>query len=470
LFEFGIALRYLLPRRRSLSTALVSLMSVFVISLVVWLVLVFLSVTTGIEKNWLQKLTALHAPLRISPTEEYYQSYYYKIDSISSASRYTLKTIGEKAESPALDPYIAAQDAEIPDSFPLKEEIDPVKSALQELSNLGLTFQDYEISGALLRIHRSGGLVLSQMSYLLSQTEKNPSFHSLIVDSRPIVSDKIPIILPKNYQKNGVEIGDIGTLGYSSFSALSAQEQRIPVIISAFYDPGLISLGNKCIIVPSEITRMIHASSQTLSPDNTPVNGIFVWIDDLRKIEEVKQRILQQFEKANISKYWKIDTYREFEFSKDFIQQFQSDKTLFLLIASIILLVACCNIISLLTLLVNEKKKEIAILETMGASFQSIALIFGTCGAIIGILSCLIGSMLACFTLYHLDKLVQLLNALQGHNAFNPAFFGHSLPNELSITALLFVFILTPILSLTAGLVPAIKASRIRASTALRAE
>ena len=61
-------------------------MSVFVISLVVWLVLVFLSITSGIEKNWLSKLTSLHAPIRISPTEEYYQSYYYNIDSISSKS------------------------------------------------------------------------------------------------------------------------------------------------------------------------------------------------------------------------------------------------------------------------------------------------------------------------------------------------------------------------------------------------
>ena len=62
-------------------------MSVLVISLVVWLVLVFLSVTAGIERNWLQKLTALHAPIRLSPTEEYYGSYFYQIDAVSAASR-----------------------------------------------------------------------------------------------------------------------------------------------------------------------------------------------------------------------------------------------------------------------------------------------------------------------------------------------------------------------------------------------
>lgn len=445
-------------------------MSVLVISLVVWLVLIFLSVTSGIEKNWLKKLTSLHAPIRVSPTEEYYKSYYYKIDSLASLSKYTLKTIGEKAISSSSDPYSKTEDAELPTHFPKNEKIDPVKTAYHELEALGLLFQDYEISGALLRINRGGGAVLSQMSYLLSEPKKNPHFQSLIMESKEFSGTEIPISLPKNYKKSGVKIGDRGSLGYASPSALSTQEQRIPIVVKAFYDPGLVSLGSKCVIVPSEITQTIHAASQTFSPDGTPTNGLFVWIEDLNAADSVKEKIQQQFENAGISKYWKVDTYRDFEFSKDLLQQFQSDRTLFLLIASIILIVACCNIISLLVLLVNEKKKEIAILETMGASFKSIALIFGFCGAFVGALSCVLGSCLAIFTLHHLDSLVALLSALQGHNAFNPAFFGNTLPNELSKQALAFVLIVTPILSLLAGLIPAIKASRIRSSSVLRSE
>ena len=335
---------------------------------------------------------------------------------------------------------------------------------------MGLLFQDYEISGALLRINRGGGAVLSQMSYLLSEPSKNPNFESLIMDSKEIDGTEVPISLPKNYKKSGVKIGDRGTLGYTSPSALSTQEQRIPIVVKTFYDPGLVSIGNKCVIVPPSITQTIHAATQTFSPDGTPTNGLFVWIEDLHSVDKVKDKITQNFKKAGISKYWKVDTYRDFEFSKDLLQQFQSDRTLFLLIASIILLVACCNIISLLVLLVNEKKKEIAILQTMGASFKSIALIFGFCGAFVGFTSCILGSSLAVFTLQHLDSVVGLLSALQGHNAFNPAFFGNTLPNELSTQALVFVLLVTPVLSILAGVIPAIKASRIRSSHVLRAE
>lgn len=445
-------------------------MSVFVISLVVWLVIVFLSVTTGIEKNWLNKLTTLHAPIRISPTEQYYKSYYYQIDALAAASQYTFKTIGEKADSQISDPYSAELDAEIPFYWPKPEKIDPVKLAMQELNSLGLAHQDYEIGGALLKINRSSGAVVSQMSYLLSYPEKNPHFHSLILESQTVNGQDIPVLLPKNYKESGIRLGDTGTLSYAAASSLSSQEQRIPIKVSGFYDPGLVSVGNKCIIVPKEVTRMIHASTQTFSPDGTPTNGIFVWFADLGSVQKVKKEIQERFEKAHIANYWKVDTYRDFEFSKDLMLQFQSDRTLFLLIAAILLIVACCNIISLLVLLVNDKKKEIAILQSMGASFKSIALIFGLCGIVMGALSCLLGGTLAMLTLKNLNSVVSLLSAMQGHQAFNPAFFGQTLPNQLSHEALLFVLIATPILSLAAGLIPAIKASRIRPSSVLRSE
>ncbi len=445
-------------------------MSVFVISLVVWLVIVFLSVTTGIERNWLRKLTTLHAPLRLSPTDLYYQSYYYQVDSLSSASQYTLKTIGEKAESVLSDPYSPEADAELPMDWVPSDGKDPVKTAFQALSSLGLPFQDYEISGALLKIHRAGGSTISQMSYLLSYPEKNPEFQSLILESAPLEGTESAVLLPKNYKDSGIRIGDRGTLNYSAATAASLQEQRIPIRVGGFYDPGLVSIGNKCIIVPSDITRTIHASSQTFSPDGTPTNGIFVWFKDLHSVEKVKKELAQKLENAGVSRYWKIDTYRDFEFSKDLMLQFQSDRTLFLLIAAIILIVACCNIISLLVLLVNDKKKEIAILQSMGASFTSIAAIFGICGTAMGALSCLIGCSLAVLTLQHLDQVTALLSALQGHNAFNPAFFGQTLPNQISYEAVLFVLITTPLLSLAAGLIPAIKASRIRPSSVLRSE
>ena len=51
MFEVSVAFKYLIPRKKHLSVTLIAMMSVGVISLIVWLLLVFLSVTSGIEAH-----------------------------------------------------------------------------------------------------------------------------------------------------------------------------------------------------------------------------------------------------------------------------------------------------------------------------------------------------------------------------------------------------------------------------------
>jgi lipoprotein-releasing system permease protein len=153
----------LIPKRKQLSVTLIAIMSVAVISLVVWLLLVFLSITEGMETTWLKKLTDLNAPVRITPTSQYYSSYYYKVDSLSSASGFSYKTIGEKQQASISDPYNPEEDQEVPSLWPdpvMDEKgnlIDPVKGLFSTLENLrpkhpGVIFQDYEMSGALLKL------------------------------------------------------------------------------------------------------------------------------------------------------------------------------------------------------------------------------------------------------------------------------------------------------------------------------
>ena len=85
-----------------------------------------------------------------------------------------------------------------------------------------------------------------------------------------------------------------------------------------------------------------------------------------------------------------------------------------------------------------------------------------------GAVSSLLGLGAAILTLNNIDSVVQLLSFFQGHDAFNSAFFGASLPKALSPHAVLFVLIVTPVLSLFAGLIPAIKACKVQPSSLLR--
>jgi len=698
LFEFSVAKKYLVPKKKQLSMSLIALMSVGVISLVVWLILVFLSVTDGIEKNWLKKLTSFNAPIQITPTDAYYQSYYYQVDSISGDSDFSYKSIGEKAAATLTDPYSPDEDLALPPYWPEKEvDVDGstkdfVKLAFASIqkTKLGLIAQDYEVSGALLKLRmiRSQGpsfapqeshtqSYLTQASYINSFSGKNPHLHKLIDPPRiedinhlfylaelspdgasadqpdrvvkgsvsefherlasllenttikrvkssgqkasylasllpenksfevlayqkqgrisylvfsekerkesryfekgtlkrindklvytsaegkttelglaiPLFSEtplsmearlkkpnlsqvmalrdlkldvcfilqghtlsgtipwetieledadartsfeKIPdqpppwtyevngfavlpkghraaaaVLLPKNFQTNGVKVGDTGYFSYNASTTSAIQEQRLPVQIAGFYDPGVMAIGARMILTEPAVVHTINTSSQTYSFDQNMMNGIQVWYSDLSQTSEIQTELTEAFKQEGILPYWKITPYYEYDFARDLLQQFQSDKYLFTLIGIIVLIVACSNIISLLVILVNDKKKEIAILSAMGASKKSIAWIFTLCGGIMGCLSTMIGTAAALLTIHNIDSVVHFLSLLQGHEAFNAVFYGKSLPDELSERALMFILIATPIISLLAGLVPALKACKVHPSKILRSE
>ncbi len=657
---------------------LIALMSVSVISLVVWLIVLFLSVTEGIEKTWLQKLTSLNAPLRLTPTQNYYSSYYYLADSISSGSHYTARSLQEKLTG-LTDPHNPEIDETVPAYWPHPEKNpdgslrDPVKIASAILSNLkkehaDLAFQDFEMGGGMLKLQLvrpapGGGEThsfLTQASYLSSFADQSPYMKQLIsppsmkdlnhlfflchyapesqsqelgfnpssfqkkagellsqidiksvkttgiwrvpltllpentsisahaklkgkeavgffLDSEssekgvlkrsgnqlfwnnqevfstlPVFTEKeitfqaklvkssvdiakrlddlrfqvqgdlknialkgeIPwkgveiasadvqtqfqqkpstspfwihgigeklvlptfhskergIMLSKQFHDNGVRIGDRGYLAYPAATAGALQEQRLSVFVAGFYDPGVMAIGNKCILAPANIVHLINTTSQVEHFDKTSSAGFAIWTKDIKQAPQLAKKLQNQLREAQIDQYWKVTTYKEYDFAKDLLQQFQSDRYLFTLIGLVILLVACSNIISFLVILVNDKKQEIGILQALGASRKSIALIFGGLGAALGVLSSIVGVGTALLTLKNLDKLVQFLSFLQGHDAFNAAFFGSSLPHELSFQALLFVLIITPVLSLIAGLIPAWKACRLSPSAILRSE
>jgi lipoprotein-releasing system permease protein len=490
MYELSVALKYLLPRRRQLSVSLISLISIGVIGLVVWLILVFFSVTGGLERIWVDKMTALTAPIRITPTEAYYRSYYYKIDAIASESNYQLKSLSEKLSTAKSDPYDPAFDEEIPKGFPEAEHKDLAKLAYEAAKQLpGVTVSPFEMTAATLKLNlvrKNGTSTLSQNAYIgnldpsnerivknkvdLNAKDLANSDPSLLWKGGVLPKDKKQgdgILLPKSFHEAGVLAGDKGWIAYFAPTTSTVQEMRLPIFVAGFYDPGILPVGGKFILASPEITTLIRSSHN--QEDTQLSQGFNLRFKDLAQAPALKKHLEKTFEKEGISPYFKIETYKEFDFTRDLIQQLHSEKNIFSLISGVIILVACSNIISMLIILVNDKRTEIGILRSMGATSFSIALIFGLAGTVMGLLGSLLGIGAALWTLSHLSELIHFISVIQGFEAFNPLFFGTDLPNEISTEALLFVSIATIALSMLSGLIPAIKASRVKPSEILRA-
>ena len=60
------------------------------------------------------------------------------------------------------------------------------------------------------------------------------------------------------------------------------------VFVAGFYDPGIISVGNKCLLVPKAITKTINSSNTPFTFDKISLGGFQVWPDSLHSSELIK--------------------------------------------------------------------------------------------------------------------------------------------------------------------------------------
>jgi lipoprotein-releasing system permease protein len=274
------------------------------------------------------------------------------------------------------------------------------------------------------------------------------------------------IYLPRQFRDAGARLTDRGTILYDAMGASAMQKQRIDVVVAGFFDPGLLPIGSRLILAPKDLIQQISSSYE----DMPKANGIEVRFLSEEKAPMIKEKIKQALIDAELSPYWNVETFREYEFTKDLLQQLSSERHLFTLLATIIILVACSNIISMLIILVNDKKLEIALLRALGATAGNIALIFGFCGIVMGVVGSAIGIGFAILTLKYLNTIVAFISKVQGYELFNAHFYGTRLPTDLSVDALFFVIVATAIISLLSGLIPAIKAACVKPSDALKSD
>lgn len=498
--EFCIALKYLIPRRGRISSAIVSLFSMGIISLVIWLSIVFISVIYGLEQRWLNDLSQLHSPITLLPSETYYDSYFYQIDKHANLSNYTTKTLGEKLFSYPSDPYDPEIDYRLPQHFPKPdlnstgELKDPVSLTIQTITPY-LTQQHAEIlefeegMGNLYlntEMHRPLAQTLSHfISYssksfykqkVLPYEEADYSSTMLNALNRSsqgweedfrILQERYQgsaILLPQNYKDQGYKIGDVGNLNI--YNLETQKEISYTVHVIGFYNPGLSPLGAKTVFIDPELAELIRTSTEGAGINN----GFRIFFKNTKNIQLIKTQIQKILKNLEVEDYWEISSIYDYEYFKPILDQLQSDQILFLFVTMIILIVACSNIVTMSILLVNNKKKEIGALKAMGISSKSLKKIFALCGAISGSIGVILGTALAIITLNNLQEIVKFLSYLQGRNAFNPVFFGDHLPNAIHPQAILWLGLGTLILAAISGVFPARKVAKMQVSEILKAD
>lgn len=135
---------------------------------------------------------------------------------------------------------------------------------------------------------------------------------------------------------------------------------------------------------------------------------------------------------------------------------------------SLVIAVACFNIVSSLVMAVKEKQASIAILKTMGATDRQVRFAFMYQGMLNGVIGVFWGTLLAVITAPNLSAWIGALESLLGIKVLSgDIYFIDFLPSQLYWGDVLITVVVALTLSILATLYPAHKAAAIAPARAL---
>ena len=154
-----------------------------------------------------------------------------------------------------------------------------------------------------------------------------------------------------------------------------------------------------------------------------------------------------------------------------FIEALKVERTAMFVILTLIILVAAFNIISSMIMLVGDKRKNIALLRTIGMGKYSITRIFFICGSAIGFVGTLIGTIIGVLFSANINSIKEFLESLTSTDLFNPAvYFLSTLPAKIFLSDVALITIMALAISFLATIYPAYKASKASPAEILRYE
>ena len=152
-------------------------------------------------------------------------------------------------------------------------------------------------------------------------------------------------------------------------------------------------------------------------------------------------------------------------------QAIRMEKAMIGLLLLLIVAVAAFNIISTLVMVVTDKRGDIAILRTLGATPRQIMAIFMVQGTVIGVVGTLVGALLGIFAALNVSSWIAALERLIGHKFLSAdVYFIDYLPSRLMTADVVQVCVAALVLSFFATLYPAWRAARTQPAEALRYE
>jgi lipoprotein-releasing system permease protein len=227
--------------------------------------------------------------------------------------------------------------------------------------------------------------------------------------------------------------------------------------VAGIFEVGMFEYDSGLALVALEDAQKLYRMDDRVS-------GVRLKLEDLFRSREVARELMASLR----GDLYVTDWTRS---HANFFRAVQIEKNVMFIILLLIVAVAAFNIVSTLVMAVTDKRADIAILRTLGASPAGIMKIFIVQGALIGVIGTLIGVVAGIVLALNIDVVVPFLERL-----FNTQFLSREvyyiseLPSDLQRGDVLVITLVSLVLSLLATLYPSWRASKVNPAEALRYE
>lgn len=254
----------------------------------------------------------------------------------------------------------------------------------------------------------------------------------------------------------GVRLGDSVTLvlpeATLSAAGIIPRFKRFSVV-------GVFKVGAE---VDGLLAYVHYADAGRLLRIGDRVQGLRLKVDDLFAVRATNERLL-----ATLPPYFYASDWTQTQGS--LFNAIKMEKAMMSLLLLLIVAVAAFNIVSSLVMVVNDKKSDIAILRTLGATPGMIQRIFLVQGTAVGLGGTIAGVGLGVLLSLTVSDIAAAYERLMNVRLFD-AYFVNYLPTQLDWFDVTWVGLTAFILSFLATIYPARQAGRIQPAEALRYE